>query len=268
MSDKTVFNQNLVLNHLTVNNATDSAASGYVPHSTIISPIGMTCGGDIVIPSGAQLVLQSPGTSVAITNNGGVIYSNNNIDVAGSLTAANGVYTALVAIGNNGTAGPNLIINSNGTQIQMKGLSTENILIQNSSAGYINTPVLSLTQVGTGNSVSLACDSPAVLSVGGAVNATFYSNGIGGLTIILQVGSANAYGDTSAIIVNVPNFTFAASPYGCVSVSITNASQALIVIANPIAGTNEVSIIFYNPSSITIGSQIIGISLVAYNIPN
>jgi hypothetical protein len=76
MSDKTIFNQDLVLNQLVISNSTDSAASGYVPQSTVITSGSITT----TNLSGNALFLNATGfPSTVMTNVNGVMSSNDAI---------------------------------------------------------------------------------------------------------------------------------------------------------------------------------------------
>jgi hypothetical protein len=104
MSDKTIFNQDLVLNQLVISNSTDSAASGYVPQSTTITPAGITS----ATVSTSEVVLTATGfADVSIMNVNGSIYTPNALNVNGTITTNNGVSVGTVLTIKNGAGSPN-----------------------------------------------------------------------------------------------------------------------------------------------------------------
>lgn len=105
MSDKTLFNQNLVLNQLTVNNSTDSNSSGYVAKSTTITPEGILNNGSL---STTELILTNPDfPSVSLNNFSGIIATPNSLGVSGSISSNSSITASTNLIITNGVGSPN-----------------------------------------------------------------------------------------------------------------------------------------------------------------
>jgi hypothetical protein len=149
MADRSLFNEDLTLSKLTVNNSTSSSASGYVPQSTIITAGGM----DI-----SQITLTSATyPDVTITNASGTVYTPDSMNVNGTITT-----NASVSIGNtliikDGFSSPNDVVLS---------CPQNNVLNVAGSTITTNVELLSLT----GN-INLTAPSGNTLQVGGNLQA-------------------------------------------------------------------------------------------------
>jgi hypothetical protein len=155
MSDKTLFNQDLVLNKLTVNNSIDANASGYVAESTIINAGGLQ---NNTIATNELTLTNATAPDATLTNVNGTVYTPNSVNVDGTITT-----NASVAIGNtlilkNGPTSPNDVV-----------LSCPQNNVLNVAGSTITTNVSLLSS--TGN-VNLTAPSGNTLLVGGNVQAT------------------------------------------------------------------------------------------------
>jgi hypothetical protein len=209
MSDKTVFNQDLVLNKLVVSNSTDSSASGYVPQSTTITPAGITS----AAVSTSEVVLTATGfADVTLTNANGSVYTPDTLNVNGSITTNNGVSVGTVLTIQNGAGSPNAVSLT---------CQQDNVL---SVAGSVIASNIELVSQAGGN-VNLTTPSFGTLEVGGNIQATGSVTSdnltlIGGANSVILTASSTAVntlqvpgnmtvGDS---ITFLNNFSFISSP--------------------------------------------------------
>jgi hypothetical protein len=173
MSDKTLFNQDLTLNSLTVNNSIDQNASGYVATSTTINPDKITSP-QLAVDLLGIFSDTSPNPPVLSTVNNNLLlnlYGNANMQVAGT----GGVVASAFTAGNtvtiqNGTGSPNDVV-----------LSCPQNNVLNVAGSVITSAVEILSS--TGN-VNLTAPTASTLQVGGNVQA----EGLAGTALILQNG--------------------------------------------------------------------------------
>jgi len=271
MSDKTLFNQDLTLNSLTISNSTDSDASGYVPASTVVNPtsiysnvittteVAFTGSGSTSTPyittnagngfvlssaSGTGVTLSTPAGGVDLiatapnvlavdgTINSTALGIINGANVVGlscpspaTLEVSGTIITTEVDFTGNGStsstyintnAGNGLVVSTeSGAGITLStpagGVSFQadagNVLTVN---GTTNSQAFGI--VNGANTVGLLCPSPAVLEVGGTVQATTYTGGI-----VTAFFAAPASGEWNipagaAQTITLPSFYFNPNP--------------------------------------------------------
>ena len=167
MSDKTLFNKDLVLNSLVINNAIDSNASGYVPQQTVINDTSITT----TNLSGSALFLNTPNfPATSLTNINGVMSSNQAI--------ASNDYL----FGQNVNVGNNLTIKNNTLPTNDVVLSCPNNSVLNVGGELIATNIGLVSS--TGN-VNLTAPSAGALNVGGTIQCTT----LGTPDVVLQNGT-------------------------------------------------------------------------------
>ena len=164
MSDKTVFNQDLVLNKLVISNSTDSAASGYVPQSTTITPAGITSG----VVSTSEIVLTATGfADVSISNLNGTVYTPDNLGVDGSITTNSNMSVANTLSILTGPGSPSdVVLSCPLNDVLNVGGSV------NATAITAGNTVTITNGLGQPNDVVLSCPANNTLNVAGAVETT------------------------------------------------------------------------------------------------
>ena len=200
MADRTLFNEDLTLSSLTISNSTSSNASGYVPKSVTITPVGLTT--DLVVTS--EVVLTGSGTTVTPL----IQTSGNSV----LLTTANSSGLIL-----NTSAGNTSLITSGTSLI---------------CSDTFNAPAFGITN--GANNIGLECLAPATLTVGGTCNASDFgiTNGATAVSLtcsspnVLTVQNINVPQVASVSTVNVTNSIgfLGSSGNGVLSIS-ANGSQ-------------------------------------------
>jgi hypothetical protein len=208
MSDKTIFNQDLTLNSLTLNNSIDSHASGYVASSTTINSN---------VVSTSQVVT----SQITLYNNTGtsptppsIITSSNNVQIltapAGGLTLSNTAgQSTLLSTGSSGLTINDVVLvpsltvgtDNNVCSVQSPAFNTLGI-------GGANTGILDCGSVNASTSVnSLAVSVGSGNNICSIQSPAFNTLGIGGAnTGILDCGTVNASSAVSAPTVNANLF--------------------------------------------------------------
>jgi len=175
MSDKTLFNQDLVVNSLTVNNSIDSNASGYVPYTTTISGNAISSN---VIRTPEVILVDSTG------NDGPLLQVSQN---SCALTTP---------------AGAGLIFNNTNGSILLES-TDPNVLLVN---GIVNAYQYGI--VNSGNNIALTCPTPSTLQVGGTCNATQFgiTNGANAVALTCPTPSTLLVGGTCNVNGNLGLF--------------------------------------------------------------
>jgi len=217
MSDKTLFNQDLTLNSLTVNNSIDSNASGYVAQSTTVNPDKITS---------PQLAVDLLGIFSTTSPNPPVLSSSNNnliVDLYGTalmqVNGTGGVYAGAIKSGNtvtiqNGFGNPNDVVLScpqNNVLNVAGSVITTNVEIL-SSTGNVNltAPAGSTLQVG-GNVQAEALAGTALILQNGVNSTTLSQSSTANNTLVvagdLQVGNSITLPENQYAFVSSPVFT-------------------------------------------------------------
>ena len=202
-----------------------------------------------------SIVFLSSGTTYGtLTGNNGGITSDVNFTALSitatttintdTITANNGVYTDQVAIGNNGVAGPNLIINGNGTQIQMPAILTGDItaktLTIESSSG---SGILSVNNQGIGSTVDITIPAQTTYDSG-----TTYGN-LASTQQFVQKAIESQGGGGDAYLGNIQTFT-AQNTFtgGCnITNNATCGTTTVDIVNNPYGIVNNTMLTNYSP---------------------
>jgi len=169
MSDKTIYNQDLVLNQLVISNSTDSAASGYVPQSTTITSGSITT----TNLSGSALFLNAAGfPSTVMSNENGVISSND------AIASNDYLYAPVVNVG---TA---LNIKQSPSSVNAVALSCGGNDVLN-VGGTVNATSIGI--ISPSGSVGLTAAANNTLEVGGNVQCS----ALGAQSVSLQSGASS-----------------------------------------------------------------------------
>jgi hypothetical protein len=229
MSDKTLFNQDLTLNSLTISNSTDSDASGYVPASTVVNPTSIYSN---VITT----------TEVAFTGSGSTStpYITTNAGNGFVLSSASGTGVTL----STPAGGVDLIA------------TAPNVLAVD---GTINSTALGI--INGANVVGLSCPSPATLEVSGTIITTevdFTGNGSTSSTYInTNAGNGLVVSTESGagITLSTPagGVSFQATAPNVLAVNGTTNSQAFGIVN----GANTVGLLCPAPATLQVGGRII-----------
>jgi hypothetical protein len=219
MADRSLFNEDLTLSKLTVNNSTSSSASGYVPQSTVITAGGMDIS-EITLTSATY-------PDVTISNANGTVYTPDSMNVNGTITT-----NASVSIGNtlilkNGFSSPNDVV-----------LSCPQNDVLNVAGSTITTNVQLISS--TGN-VNLSAPAGSTLQVGGNVQAT---GAVTSANLTLVTG-ANS---TTLTQSSTDNNTLVVSGDLEVGNSITLPENAFAFVSSPLYTGGLISCV-YTPAS-------------------
>ena len=209
MSDRTLFNQDLILNKLTVNNSIDSSASGYVAESTTITAGGLQ---NNSIATNELTLTNATAPDVTLTNANGTVYTPDSVNVNGTLTTNASVTIGNTLILKNGPTSPNDVV-----------LSCPQNDVLNVAGSTITTNVQLISS--TGN-VNLSAPSGATLQVGGNLQATG-SVTSANLTLVSGVNSTTLTQSSTA------NNTLVVSGDLQVGNSITLANNAFAFVSAP-----------------------------------
>jgi len=184
MSDKTLFNQDLILNSLTLNNSTDSDASGYTPKSTVINSSVVSTGQVVT----SQITLyNTTGTS---PNPPSLYTANDNVQI---LTASDGGLQLINTAGQSTT----LITSSTGLTVN-DNISAPTLSVgTGSNVCSVQSPAFNTIAFGGANTGNIECGD---ITSGGNVTATQLTlNGNGSTTtpVFNTNSSNNAYLSTT-----------------------------------------------------------------------
>ena len=178
MSDKTIYNQDLVLNKLVVSNSTDSEASGYVATSTTITPDKITAPQLAVDLIGlfSDTTTNPPLISTSNNNLNVQLYGNANVQVSTGTTG--GLVAPAITAGNtltiqNGSGSPNDVVLS----CPLNDTLNVNGTVNATSVGIISPA----------GSVGLTAGASNTLIVGGNVQA----DAVGTESLSLQSGASS-----------------------------------------------------------------------------
>jgi len=242
MSDKTIFNQDLTLNSLTINNAIDSNASGYVPKSTTVSN-GQINTSNIITNSvyltGPNVVgnpsVQAAGSNIYLItqSGGGVVLETPSSAVTLSCPTQNVLQVQEV---NTNT----LLLGSSGSQVSLTAPSQNNLSffgqldcnnINIASGGNITSPSLTTTNitnvyfgVSQNNSVSVPAN-------GGTADITLSSIPFGSSATTSAIASINATGSFASGVF-VSNVQITAGATTNLVIQLVNTTGASITVYN------------------------------------
>jgi hypothetical protein len=225
MSDKTLFNQDLIVNKLTVNNSIDANVSGYVPQATIITAGGIQ---NATLATNELTLTNATAPDVTLTNANGTVYTPNSVNVNGTITT-----NSSVAIGNT------LILKNSPTSPNDVVLSCPQNDVLNIAGSTITTNVSLLSS--TGN-VNLTAPSGNTLQVGGNVQATGAVTSAN-LTLVSGVNSTTLTQSSTA------NNTLVVSGDLQVGNSITLPNNDFAFISSPTFSGGIVSALLTPPTS-------------------
>jgi hypothetical protein len=301
MSDKTVFNQDLVLNKLVVSNSTDSEASGYVAQSTTITPAGITSGAI----STSEIVLTATGfADVSINNTNGTVYTPDNLGVDGSITTNSSISVANTLTILTGVGSPDDVVLScpvndilnvggsvNATAINLgntvtitNGVGNPNDVILSCSAnntlnvaGTVETTSLALQS--TGNPDTILANISGIISSNNAIATNSYVNaltfGVGMVSAVWTpatpiICAPGLYTGTTCVISNFPTNVVATSCAFFFQLQSPNATGGCVPISVPTytvvqAGTNVTLGIFISNAPGASGATIENISILIVN---
>jgi len=184
MSDKSIFNQDLTLNSLTINNTIDSNASGYVPKSTTVS--------------GGQVNTSTISTnSVYLTGNN--VVGNPSVQAAGS-----DIYLIT-------QSGGGVVLETPSSAVTLS-CPTNNVL----QVQEVNTNTLLLGS--SGSQVSLTAPSQNNLSFFGQLNCNSINIASGGDITSPLVNATNLTVNQTLTTTNITNVYFGVSQNNSVSV--------------------------------------------------
>jgi len=247
MSDKTIFNQDLTLNSLTINNATDSQATGYVPKSTTVSGGQIntsTISTNSVYLTGDNVVgnpsIQAAGSDIYLITQtgGGVVLETPSSAVTLSCPTNNVLQVQEV---NTNT----LLLGSSGSQVTLTAPAQNELsffgqlncnTINIASGGNITTPLVSTTNLSTtnitnvyfgvshNNNISVPANGTADINLSGI---PFVSNS----ATISAIASINATGSLASGVF-VSNVSITAGATTNLSIQLVNTTGAAITVYN------------------------------------
>jgi hypothetical protein len=247
MSDKTIFNQDLTLNSLTINNATDSNASGYVPKSTTVSGNGVVT--EAVYLTGPTVVgspsIQAAGSDIYLITQtgGGVVLETPTAEVTLSCPAQNVLQVQEV---NTNT----LLLGSAGSQVTLTAPAQNQLsffgqldcnTINIATGGNITTPAVSATNLTVNQTLTTTNITNVYFGVSQNNNISVPANGTANLNITgipfvsidstSAIASLNATGSYSSGVF-ISNVEITAGATTNLSIQLVNTTGVAITAYN------------------------------------
>jgi hypothetical protein len=211
MSDKTLFNQDLILNSLTVNNSKDSNATGYVAEATIITAGTIQ---NNALATNQLTLTSSTSPDVVLSNLNGTVYTSNSMGVNGTLTTNSHLVVGTDITITNGAGSANDVLLScpQNDTLNIAGSTITTGLSLLSSTGNVNLTTSSadsLTVVGSVNSLSVS--TPSLTLTNGVNSTTLTQSSTANNTLVvagdLEVGNSITLPENQYAYVSSPIFS-------------------------------------------------------------